>query len=433
MSSLRWPVRALTAAVVLAASATVAFAQPPISHCSRTGQNLAVHDLLAGDYLWYQFLPRTDPASYDSPAAYLDAVRYRPLDRQFSYITSRAANDAFYDASQFVGFGFSVRSDASALSLLQVFDGSPASDAGLARGTRILEIDGRSVAARIADATIDEALEPASIDLVFDTGDGVLRRARLSKRVVTIPTVSAVDIFEVSGRRAGYLHFRNFVEPSYAALDAAFRSFREAGVADLIVDLRYNGGGLVDVSTHLASLIGGARTSGQVYVEMRHNARNASRNQTLRFATPSAALGLPRVLVITSRASASASELLINGLRPFIPVIVVGDTTYGKPVGQYAVPVCDSVVAPVTFASVNALGAGGYFDGIPADCPAADDVTHQLGDSAEASLAAALGYIRTGTCAPASLASTQSSARPSADGSSRLTRLAGWRGLLNAY
>jgi hypothetical protein len=410
-----------------------ALAQPPISHCSTTGQNLAVSDLLESDYLWYQFLPRVDPARYSSPAVYLDAVRYRALDRGFSYITSRAENDAFYDDSQFVGFGFSARTDATELRLLQVFEGSPAHDAGLTRGSHIVEIDGRSVAARVADHSVDAALEPSAIDIVFDTGDGIQRRGRLTKRVVTIPTVSSVSTFDVNGRRVGYLNFRNFVGPSYGALDTAFRTFRDAGVNELVLDLRYNGGGLVDVSVHLGSLIGGSLTTGQVFAEMHHNARNTERNRTLRFRSAENALGLSRLFVITTRASASASELLINGLRPFIPVVVIGDTTYGKPVGQYGVPICDRVAAPVAFASVNALGAGDFFDGIAADCAAADDIDRQLGDPAEASLSAALAFIRSGSCGRSTAASSQSVASSSGLSPSATPRMVGWRSVVNAY
>lgn len=438
----RWTRTAVTLAlsgVVAVATASPGAAQSPISHCSTSGQNLALQDLLEAQYLWYQFLPGVDPVQYPSPAAYLDAVRYLPLDRTFSYVTSRAANDAFYDSSQFVGFGFASRRDAAELRVLQVFDGSPAQQAGLTRGTHLLEIDGRGVASLLADGGIETALDPESVTIVFDSGDGVRRSARMRKQLVTIPTVSSTRTFLVDGRTVGYLNFRNFVSPSYLALDAAFRGLRDAGVSELVLDLRYNGGGLVDVAVHLGSLIGGARTDGNVFAEMRHNARSVARNRTLRFRSHQAALGLSRLVVITSRASASASELLINALRPFISVVVVGDTTYGKPVGQYSVPICDSVVAPVAFSSVNAQGEGGFFDGIPANCPAPDDIDHALGDPAESSLATALGYVRTGGCDQLVGAGAkadpgrQSSTASSAAALPGATQATGWRSVVNAY
>lgn len=434
----RFPIRIAVLVAALFAP-TFAGAQPGASRCSTTGQNLLVQDVLETHYLWYQFLPRVDAAAFASPDAYLDAVRY-PLDRGFTYITSRAANDAFYDASQFVGLGFTSRTEATRLRIQQVFEGSPAHEAGLTRGTAIVEINGQTIATLAAANAVDTALGPAivgtQVELTVDTAAG-RRLVRLTKRLVTIPTVSSTRVLDVDGRRVGYLNFRNFVQPSYAALDAAFNTFRTAGVSDVVLDLRYNGGGLVDVAVHLASLVGGALTNGQLFAELRHNARDTALNQTFRFRSSSSALGLSRLMVITSRASASASEIVINGLRPFMPVVVVGDATYGKPVGQNAVPFCDQVLAPVTFATVNARGDGHYFDGIPADCPAIDDLDRELGDPSEASLATALRYVATGACTSRSTAaesgingasawSVHTSGPPTA-------RTVGWHSLLNAY
>ena len=94
-------------------------------------------------YFWYHEMPDLDPASFDSPEAYLEAVRFRPLDTTFSYITSRAANDAFFSESQFIGFGLSTSLDGVEMRITQVFPDSPASEAGLLRGDRIAEIGGR--------------------------------------------------------------------------------------------------------------------------------------------------------------------------------------------------------------------------------------------------------------------------------------------------
>ena len=120
-----------------------AWAQPP--SCSGAGQNLFVRDTLQELYLWYRELPAVDPARFDSPEAYLEAVRYRPLDTSFSYITSRAANDAFYSDSQYIGLGLSTSLSGSEMRVLQVFADSPAAEAGLARGARI---DAASTACR---------------------------------------------------------------------------------------------------------------------------------------------------------------------------------------------------------------------------------------------------------------------------------------------
>jgi carboxyl-terminal processing protease len=420
---------AFLTALIWCAAPPAADAQ--ISSCTPLGENLYVRDVMTDLYLWYAEMPGADPAAYDSPESYLEAVRFRPLDTTFSYITSRAESDAFFSSSQFVGFGISTAIAGNEMRIMQVFPGSPAEEAGLARGDRIIAISGRPVAQLIATGEIDTAFGATDIgvavDVTFVDLLGTRHDAQLVKRLVTIPTVSLTRIYEQAGRKIGYIFFRNFVEPSNEALDAAFEELGAAGIHDLVLDLRYNGGGLVNVAQHLASLIGGATTRGQVFAEYFHNDKNMYRNRRLRFVAAPNALRLDRLIVITTRASASASELVINSLRPFMPVVVIGDRTYGKPVGQYQVAFCDKLLAPVSFMLRNANGEGSYFEGLPVDCPAADDPEHQLGDPEEASLREAMTYAVSGACTP----------RP--PGVQRRIeahaprRVVGWRSVVNAY
>ena len=136
-------------------------------------------------------------------------------------------------------------------------------------------------------------------------------------------------------------------------------------------------------------------------------------------------------MVITTRGSASASEAIINGLRPYMDVKVVGDTTYGKPVGQYGFDFCEKVLYPVAFLVTNARGEADYFDGIPADCAAADDVDHALADPREASLAEALYVVRNGRCSGTAAAQAEVQARFR----ERVREIPpdGWRQTLNAW
>ena len=406
------------------------------SDCSILGQNTFVRDTLFDIYFWYRELPSTDPALFDSPEAYLEAVRFRPRDRSFSFIGSRAQIEAFFSQSQFVGFGFGTKQAARReVRVTQVFAESPASEAGLERGAVLLAIDGRQVSELLENEEFGSALGPnvigVSVELTWRTVRGETRSAVLTKRAVTIPTVSDTSVFDLDGLPVGYLHFRNFVEPSISALDRAFRRFRAQGVTNLILDLRYNGGGLVDVSQHLAGLIGGVRTNTKVFVEFFHNDKNTFSNQTLRFEDPPKAADLPRLVVITTRASASASEVLINGLRPFLPVTIVGDRTFGKPVGQYGFNFCDKVLFPVSFETRNSLGEGEFFSGLKADCAAADYLNRALGDPEEASLAEALNFLRTGTCSPR--AAIVSRALEELRREVRFIERGGWEQTLNAW
>jgi C-terminal processing protease CtpA/Prc len=404
--------------------------------CSISGQNQTVLATLRDWYYWYQQIPALSASSYASPEALLDAARYRPLDTSFSYISSAASSTAYYGESQYLGFGFSMKfATGYELRVIDVFPGSPAAEAGFDRGTEIRTLNGRSIQTVYESGewnTIWGGEEPGyALDVGFTTREGSVQTARLEKRVVTIPTVPYINIYDVGPRKAGYVVFKNFVEPSYAALDLAFATVQASGATELILDLRYNGGGLVAVAQHLAGLIGGDRTSGEVFAQYVHNSKQSARNSAIRFPRPAAAMSLSRLIVITTKGSASASELLINALRPFLPVVVIGENTYGKPVGQYGFRFCDKMLWPVSFSIQNARGEGDYFGGFSPDCAAADDFTKPFGDPEEASLRAALGFAATGTC-PAPRAAEVAAARAALP-KGRANQENGWRALLFAY
>ena len=409
-----------------------AIAQSGPSNCSVVSQNLYVRDALNDLYYWNQFLPSVNAATYASPEAYLEAVRYRPIDNYYSYITTAAANTALFGESQYIGLGFSTLVTGDTLRLLQVFPDGPGAEAGMSRGDRITKVNGQSVAGMIADGTIGNAFGASDIgvvaDIEFQTRDGVAKQGRLVKRVVTIPTVSLTRVFDVDGKRVGYVFFRNFVTPSSAALDDAFAALRAAGATELVLDMRYNGGGLVDVAVHLASLIGGSKTAGQVMMTSSHNSRNIARNKITRFESSPNPINFSSLVVIATRSTASASELVINELRPYMPVAIIGDTTYGKPVGAYQVSFCDKVLSPISFSLKNVNGEGDYFDGLPATCGAADDPEHDLGDANEGSLAEALTYIRTGACSPGAARASRTLRAQAPP-----IRLDGFRSLINAW
>jgi C-terminal peptidase prc len=420
-------------ASVLAVSLVPSLAGAQATDCSTTGQNQYVRAVLRDYYYWYRELPDPDPAQYPSPEAYLEAVRFRPQDTSFSYVSNEATSDAFFSESQYVGFGFRTHLVASGdLRLAEVFPDSPAAAAGLERNQRILEIDGQAVASLEAAGTLGSAFGPDTaghpVRLLVLRPDGAVSEVSIVKAAVTIPTVAATRTFDVDGRRVGYVLFHNFVQPSTAALDAAFAQLVRDGAQDLVLDLRYNGGGLVSVAQHLADLIGGMRTNGLLMARYVHNDRQASRNSSLYFSETPAALSTPRLIAITTRSSASASELVINALKPYISVVTVGDNTYGKPVGQYGFRFCGKIVWPVAFSIRNAADQGDYFGGFAPDCAAPDDLEHLLGDPQEGSLAEALHYAATGSCsgrAPSVRASRRLLPQPS--------EANGFRRLVGAY
>lgn len=396
--------------------------------CSAQAQKQFVLDVMQDIYLYNAQMPAVDPAAFATAEALLAALLVDPPDR-FSFIGSAAAEDAFFGAGQFIGLGFGSRLSDDELRLTQVFEGSPAEAAGLDRGQRILAIDGRSIAEITAAEGVDAAFGPDEVGLVVDLRvadlQGVEFDVSVTKAVVTIPPVPIATVFDFGGQPVGYLFFQTFVEPSFAALDEAFAEFAAAGVRDVVLDLRYNGGGLVAVADFLGNLLGGLDANGQVFSMTVFNANNAFRNITTLFMNETHSLTLDRLVFITTAATASASELVVNSLEPHVETFLVGSDTFGKPVGSFGFDFCDKILRPTTFETVNSSGTGGYFDGLPADCAAADDLAFALGDPAEPSLAEALFVVGNGECsANAAAAHAERPERPSPDP---------WQQLVNAH
>ncbi|MHB8424995.1 MAG: S41 family peptidase [Gammaproteobacteria bacterium] len=405
-------------------------------NCSVAGQNAQILGIMQSWYYWYQYLPGSiNPAAYSNTTDFLDALLYQPLDR-FSFITTQAANTAFYSAGQYVGIGISEEVvNGNQLQLTQVYPASPAANAGMARGDFILSINGTAVATLIADGQLATAFGPAQpgvqVSLQFQPPGGSARTVTLTKTVVTQPNVSLVQTFNAGGRTVGYFLFQNFITPSFDELNQAFAQLQSAGANELIIDERYNGGGLLSVAQYLGPLIVGNGDAGQVFAKLNYNNQHTDQDQTLAFDNVSNALNLNRVVIITTNATASASELLINALKPYIDVVTVGSTTFGKPVGENGFDFCSNVLYPMTFDMTNAAGYGGYFNGLAPTCPAVDDLNQPLGSSNETSLATALYYIANGNCGPMAGAAARRLAQAAALQS--WPRRYGWQNLINAY
>ncbi len=379
---------------------------PPEDLCSVTGQNAFVYDIMTDTYLWYDKVPRVNPANYSSPETLLNDVVYTERDR-WSYITDAVSYDDLFEEGRFVGYGFYLKFDETfALRVAYVYEDSPASRAGFRRGVEVLAVNDKTVSEIQNNGLWGEIFGPDEIGVVstfqLRFGDEAPVTRTLEKEVVTINTVLFAEIYETAAGPVGYLVFNRFLEPGREALSAVFDDFKASGVVDLILDLRYNGGGRLSVSLHLAALIGGEKTAEQIYSVFLHNDKYEHWNGAWFYPPASqSALNLDRVIVITTHSTCSASETVINGLAPFIEVIAVGGTTCGKPVGMYGYDFCGKHISPVEFEVVNANGEGGYYEGIFPVCPAMDELTAQLGDPDEGALKTAFDYLETGECFPA--------------------------------
>jgi carboxyl-terminal processing protease len=191
-------------------------------------------------------------------------------------------------------------------------------------------------------------------------------------------------------------------------MDAVFADFRAQGVNDVILDLRYNGGGLVSTSELLGDFLGGDVAENLVYSKTVFNELRAPANNSIEFFERRGnSMSLVRLVVIASRSTASASELVINGMDPHVQVVIVGDDTFGKPVGQVGLEFCEKILRPTAFQTLNADDFGDYFFGLPVDCAAPDDLDVAVGADNDPNIEAALSYLDTGGCPAAAVPGAQ--------------------------
>jgi carboxyl-terminal processing protease len=381
--------------------------------CSVADQRTWLRAYMEDRYFWSANLrsPDTGAATMD---AYFRSMLFNPPDR-YSYSQSTASFNQFFNEGERTGFGYSLGwADAAQtiLKVLYVEPLSPVAAAGLLRGETIESIDGYTPV-QVAGGSLP-SVTTAGVNRTFTVRDAanVQRTFSATSANFALSPVLARNTFDVATAggnvKAGYLMFQEFINAGSAPLATAFDEFRAAGVTELVVDMRYNGGGSLTVARNLGSLIGGGTVNGRTFAQLRFNEKHAAENFTYSFnsaVAPTTPLsGLTRVFVITSPSTASASEVLINSLKPFMTVVQIGGTTFGKPYGFQPREACGTTYNAVNFDTVNAAGVGGYSNGLAAACTVADDLTKQFGDATEGRTAAAISYIQTGGCPPVIMA-----------------------------
>ncbi|WP_258241191.1 S41 family peptidase [Pseudidiomarina homiensis] len=404
---------------------------PDTGGCSIAEQNSYFLDYMRENYFWYEDIPAgIDPTSYPSVDALLDAIR-SPQDR-FSYILTEQEYQERFVNAEYIGFGFSSRVVGSRLFLNYVFAESPAANVGMSRGDEIIEIDGVAVATLIANGSLNSALGPAeegtSVTFSWQKPNGEEQTDVITKTAVETNTVLAVDRFAQDGKDVGYYVLNSFIDRTGADLNSAYDTL--VGVDELIIDVRYNGGGLIRYANQAASQAAGDNVIGNPFVSLIYNDKNSDRNNTSLFQLVDGVqqLDLDRVFVLTTGASCSSSELIINGLKPYVDVVVVGQPTCGKPVGQSPQPFCDKRSFVINFETVNADGEGRYFDGLAPQCSAADTLAGDWGVNGDPLLDEAKYFISFGSCSPsAQLNQAQSFSADSQADKQRYNLLEQWR------
>jgi carboxyl-terminal processing protease len=414
-------------------SGPIASVPPPPPPPTSSGCTLRARQDFAAAALreWYLFpetLPASlDPTPYSTVGDYVDALtataRAQGRDRFFTFATTIAEDDAFFSSGSTAGFGTRLALDPSGrLFVTESFEGAPFLAAGIDRGAEIVAIgtstaDLRTVSSIYAASGaqgLNDALGPSTpgVTRVFRISDSAgTRTVTVTKTNFDIPPVSSrygAKIINEGGRSVGYVNLRTFVSSAEQPLRNAFASFRAQGITNVIVDLRYNGGGLISIAELLDDLLGGNRTSADVQYFQTFRPEKSQFNTTATFAPQPQSVPSMRIAFIGTSGTASASELSINAFLPYLHSAdgLIGTNTFGKPVGQVGIDntACGDRLRIIAFSIQNAAHQGDYFNGLAskmeATCQAGDDIFHPMGDPLEASTRSALDFLAGKTCTP---------------------------------
>lgn len=408
-------------------------------------------------YLWYDEVPDLDPNSIADRVDYFDALRTDrttasgALVDQFHFSQDTEEFEARQSGEASAGYGarFAIIQGAPPRDIRVAYTQSngPAGEAGgLLRGDQILTIDGiDAINGGATDADLNiiiDGLFPPNAGTVVEFTvrgtDGVERDVTLTSEDVVEQPVTTTSIIDVDDEtKVGYIHFTTFSPfSSEEAIVTAMTEMETAGVDDLVLDLRYNGGGLLAVAAQIGFMVAGDdATDGKTFDRLTFNDKNPTTNPvtgrtltptpfigtgvgfTVNEGTPLPELDLERVFILSTDGTCSASEAVINGLRGIdVEVILVGSQTCGKPYGFYPTDNCGETYFTVQFRGANDKGFGDYADGfLPNDgangfgvevpgCTIPDEYAGALGDADEPFLAAALQFAADGTCPTSAVA-----------------------------
>ena len=395
-------------------------------------------------YLWYREVPDVDLKSFATALDYFDVMKTnaitksgKPKDQfHFTYKTSDwvALSQSGVEASYGLTWALLATKPPRELVVAFVEPGSPAAAAGLDRGAEVQSIDGVDLVNGDSQSDVDtlnNGIAPANVNethtfVVVDRGSTTPRTVKLTSASITSVPVQNVHTLPAPNDTVGYLLFNDHIATAEKGLFDAVTQLRDAKITDLVLDIRYNGGGYLDIAAQLAFMIAGpTRTTGKVFERESFNDKHQTTDpfsgqplepsffvdKTEGFSlAPNQALphlDLPRVFILTGSGTCSASEAVMNGLAGVgVQVIQIGTTTCGKPYGFFPADNCGTTYFSIQFQGVNDKGFGDYADGftpggVNMGCVVTDDFGHALGDPAEGRLAAALAYRTNQTCPPA--------------------------------
>lgn len=374
-------------------------------------------------YLWEEYLPELDYRFEFDSKAYFDKLLY--TEDKWSFITDdiEALQASFNGVETTFGYSLAFGRFSNTGNLFAiveyVYPNSPASEAGIKRGDIITLLEGND----ITDANYRDLFYAASVNITM----GVLNEGSISaageksmtSAVLNLDPVVLSKIIEQDGHKIGYLFYAQYIEDYNASVDAALQYFKDNNISDLVLDIRYNPGGYISAAQHLCSSIAPASvvSAEEVLVSLQWNAFYQNywatngidyQIKTKFISNTPVNLDLSKIYILTGSGSASASELTITGLDPYMDVVLLGDTTYGKYTGSITVKPEDIFDDPAHYADIdnwgiqpivlryaNANGVTDFKNGFAPDFYVYDDLWSgiALGDPTEPIFAKAIEQI----------------------------------------
>lgn len=398
-------------------------------------------------YLWYDEIEDKNPIKFNNLLEYFDQLKTfaitasgRPKDK-FHYFIPTDEWQKQTQSGVSIGYGFQwalISAEPPRKAVIAYLDqeSSDTLPSGIARGVEVLKVDGVDLANSYNVETLNNGMWPSTagkehtFELLPLGAAKPITIKLTAKATISDPVQYVKSTHTASGTKVGYMLFNDHIATAEAELMDAVSFLSTEKVEELVLDIRYNGGGYLDMASQLAYMIAGDTTEGRTFELVKFNDKHPNINPvtneqitptpfhktSLGFTNnqprgiPLPTLNLNRVFVLTSENTCSASEAIINSLRGIdVEVVQIGHTTCGKPYGFYPLDNCGFTYFTVQFTGVNAKGFGGYAGGFTPGatrqteaslpgCEVGDDFTHPLGDIKEALFGAAINYINTGSC-----------------------------------
>ena len=366
----------------------------------------ALYNLMNTYYLWNNLMPEVKKENYSDPYKLLEGMRYKELDR-WSYVQDYAEYEQQQHAI-FVGHGIKIGLDENNNTrIAQIYNKASMYEKGVRRGWIIKKLNDVELAPIFINndgAAYNALIGPSQAGItnkfLFEKPDGSEITIIDTKSTFTLNTVIYCDTLHLKMGITGHLVFEQFIDPN-DELKQAFAFFSQNNINNIIVDLRYNGGGDLSVLQNLAAYIGGSSRFGKPFLKLTHNEQQKSQDRVMNFSSVSYPVNVGKMIVITTRNTASASEDLINGLKPFMEIKTIGDTTNGKPVGMYGFlyPSLKPKYAflPIAFTLLNINNESDFYEGFAPEKCVPDDITRDWNNRNEACLKEAIELLEGGS------------------------------------